>query len=57
LLAECIRGAALATIEGATHFMLATNADWVAGLVAEHVQGVEAASAPGAGTPDAAPAR
>jgi pimeloyl-ACP methyl ester carboxylesterase len=57
LLGECIRGAALATIEGATHFMIATHADQVAGLIAEHVHGVEAASAPRAGTLDAAPAR
>ena len=57
LLGECIRGAALATIEGAAHFMTATHADEVAGLIAEHVHGVEAAAAARAGTLDAAPVR
>jgi pimeloyl-ACP methyl ester carboxylesterase len=37
LLGECISGASLAVIPGAAHFMLATHADEVASLIAEHV--------------------
>ena len=39
LLAGCLNGAALATIDGAAHFMIATHADATAGLIAEHIQG------------------
>ena len=37
LLAACVRGAALTTIDGAAHFMIATHADAVANLVADHL--------------------
>jgi pimeloyl-ACP methyl ester carboxylesterase len=37
LLSERVRGAALVTIEGAAHFMIATHASEVAGLIAQHV--------------------
>jgi pimeloyl-ACP methyl ester carboxylesterase len=37
LLSERIRGAALATIAGAAHFMIATHASEVARLIAQHV--------------------
>jgi pimeloyl-ACP methyl ester carboxylesterase len=39
LLSECLGRAALATVDGAAHFMIATHADRVARLVAEHVHG------------------
>jgi pimeloyl-ACP methyl ester carboxylesterase len=39
LLSECMGRAALATVDGAAHFMIATHADQVAGLIAEHVRG------------------
>jgi pimeloyl-ACP methyl ester carboxylesterase len=38
LLAACVGGAALTTIEGAAHFMIATHADAVANRIAEHVR-------------------
>jgi pimeloyl-ACP methyl ester carboxylesterase len=38
LLAQCVNGAALATIEGAAHFMVATHAGAVANRIAEHVR-------------------
>jgi pimeloyl-ACP methyl ester carboxylesterase len=38
LLSERIRGAALATIAGAAHFMIATHASEVVRLIAQHVQ-------------------
>jgi pimeloyl-ACP methyl ester carboxylesterase len=41
LLGGCLNGAALATIDGAAHFMIATHADAVARLIAEHIDGVE----------------
>ncbi len=41
LIGACMRGAALATIDGAAHFMIATHANEVAGLIAEHVRGAE----------------
>ncbi len=41
LLSECINGAVLATIDGAAHFMIATHASELAGLIAEHVRRVE----------------
>jgi len=41
LLAECVKGAALATVDGAAHFMIATHADQVADLISGHVQEVE----------------
>jgi pimeloyl-ACP methyl ester carboxylesterase len=44
LLGECLRGAALATIEGAAHFMIATHADEVGDLIARHVGRAEAES-------------
>jgi pimeloyl-ACP methyl ester carboxylesterase len=44
LLAAGIRGATLATVEGAAHFMIATHAGELARLMADHVGGVEAAS-------------
>jgi pimeloyl-ACP methyl ester carboxylesterase len=37
LLAECIKGASAASVEGAAHFMIATHAGETAGLIAEHV--------------------
>jgi hypothetical protein len=37
-----IRGAALATIYGATHFMIATHPKEVATLIAQHVRRAEA---------------
>lgn len=43
LLSQCIDGALLVTIEGATHFMIATHAGELAHLIAEHVHRVEAA--------------
>jgi pimeloyl-ACP methyl ester carboxylesterase len=41
LLGESINGAVLATIDGAAHFMIATHAGELAGLIAEHVHRVE----------------
>ncbi len=46
LLAQCIDGATLATIEGAAHFMIATHAHEVAALIARHVHTAEARLAP-----------
>jgi pimeloyl-ACP methyl ester carboxylesterase len=43
LLAECIPGASLATVEGAAHFMIATRAATVARLVAGQFDRIEAA--------------
>jgi hypothetical protein len=40
LLFECINRAALATIDGAAHFMIATHAEEVGRLIGEHVDGV-----------------
>jgi pimeloyl-ACP methyl ester carboxylesterase len=37
LLSQCLPRAALATIAGAAHFMIATHAAEVAGLIAEHI--------------------
>lgn len=45
LLGEHIRGAAAAEIEGAAHFMIATHANQVAGLLARHIDRAEAHSA------------
>jgi pimeloyl-ACP methyl ester carboxylesterase len=42
LLHERIGGSGLATVGGAAHFMIATHAGEVAGLIARHVQGAEA---------------
>jgi pimeloyl-ACP methyl ester carboxylesterase len=42
LLHERTRGSALATIDGAAHFMIATHAGEVASLIARHVRGAEA---------------
>jgi pimeloyl-ACP methyl ester carboxylesterase len=42
LLCECMRGAVLATIDGASHFMIATHASQVGHLIARHVHCVEA---------------
>lgn len=48
LLGQCIANAAVATIEGAAHFMISTHAAEVAGVVAQHMaraeDGAEAAS-------------
>ena len=44
LLGECIPAARVAEINGAAHFMIATHADQVAGLVARHVTQAEARS-------------
>jgi pimeloyl-ACP methyl ester carboxylesterase len=44
LLHERIAGSALATLDGAAHFMIATHAGEVASLIARHVQGVETAA-------------
>jgi pimeloyl-ACP methyl ester carboxylesterase len=41
LLGDCLNGAALATIDGAAHFMIATHADAVARLIAGHIDAVE----------------
>jgi pimeloyl-ACP methyl ester carboxylesterase len=46
LVSECMSEANLATIEGAAHFMIATHANEVARLVAQHVHRAEAASMP-----------
>jgi pimeloyl-ACP methyl ester carboxylesterase len=40
LLSECLGRAALAIVDGAAHFMIATHADEVARLIAKHVRGV-----------------
>jgi hypothetical protein len=40
LLGDCLNGT-LATIDGAAHFMIATHADAVARLIAEHIDSVE----------------
>ena len=45
ILSERMTQATLATIEGAAHFMIATHADEVARLVAQHAHRAEAASA------------
>jgi len=42
ILAECMSGAALATIGGAAHFMITTHAEQVAEVIAEHVGRAEA---------------
>jgi pimeloyl-ACP methyl ester carboxylesterase len=44
LLFECMSRAALATIDGAAHFMIATHAGEVGGSISEHVYGVESRS-------------
>jgi pimeloyl-ACP methyl ester carboxylesterase len=41
LLGDCMNGAVLATIDGAAHFMIATHADALARLIAEHIDAVE----------------
>jgi pimeloyl-ACP methyl ester carboxylesterase len=41
LLSECINGASLAVIPGAGHFMIASHAEQVGHLIAEHVNHVE----------------
>ena len=46
LLCECMSRAALATIDGAAHFMIATHAGEVCRLIGEHVDGVESRSIP-----------
>jgi pimeloyl-ACP methyl ester carboxylesterase len=46
LLGECITRSALATIDGAAHFMIATHASQVGRLIAQHVHGAEAGSGP-----------
>ena len=43
LLRAHVSGATLATIDGAAHFMIATHADAVAALIAEHVDRAEPA--------------
>ena len=45
ILSERMTQATLATIEGAAHFMIATHADEVARLVAQHAHRAEAAPA------------
>jgi pimeloyl-ACP methyl ester carboxylesterase len=45
LISECISGAALATIEGAAHFMIATHADRVGREIARHVHDAQALAA------------
>jgi len=42
LISECLPGAALATIPGAAHFMIATHANEVANLLSEHVHRADA---------------
>jgi hypothetical protein len=44
LLSECISGAALATIDDAAHFMIATHPNEVGRLVARHAHSAEAMS-------------
>ena len=46
LLQAHVRGAALATIDGAAHFMIATHSDALAKLIAEHVRGAEPGELP-----------
>ena len=41
LLGDCIKGATFATIEGAAHFMVATHAEEVGALIADHVRRAE----------------
>ena len=41
LLGGCVKGAALATIDGAAHFMIATHANEAAHLISEHVHCAE----------------
>jgi pimeloyl-ACP methyl ester carboxylesterase len=41
LLGSCINGGALATVDGAAHFMIATHADAVARLISEHIDSVD----------------
>jgi hypothetical protein len=41
LLFECMNRAALATVDGAAHFMIATHAEEVGRLIGKHVDGVE----------------
>ncbi len=45
LLGQCIPGAAAATIAGASHFMIATHAREVAGMIAQHVVHAEDSAA------------
>jgi len=42
LLSECMSRAALATIDTAAHFMIATHPNEVGRLIAQHVHGAEA---------------
>jgi len=42
LVSERTRGSTLATIDGTAHFMIATHASGVAGLIARHVYQAEA---------------
>jgi pimeloyl-ACP methyl ester carboxylesterase len=52
LLGEGIRGATLATVDGAAHFMITTHASQVARLIARHVQAaVVTPTAPAASAP------
>jgi pimeloyl-ACP methyl ester carboxylesterase len=44
LISECIRGAHLATIESAAHFMITTHAAQVGDLIARHVHNAEKAA-------------
>jgi pimeloyl-ACP methyl ester carboxylesterase len=53
LLSESIDDAELATIDGAAHFMIATHANELAGLIAEHVHRVEIAEHDPAGQREA----
>jgi pimeloyl-ACP methyl ester carboxylesterase len=46
LLSECMGGAALVTVDGAAHFMIATHADQVSRLIAQHVRRAEARHRP-----------
>jgi pimeloyl-ACP methyl ester carboxylesterase len=45
LLSQFMRSAALVTVEGASHFMIATHATQISQLIAEHVNQVELAKA------------
>jgi pimeloyl-ACP methyl ester carboxylesterase len=48
LLGQHIPNAAVATIDGAAHFMIATHAKAVAGMIAEHVSRTEPMKRPAA---------
>jgi pimeloyl-ACP methyl ester carboxylesterase len=46
LISECISGASLVTVEGATHFMIATHAEQVGREIAQHVNNASKRKSP-----------